>query len=100
MKYLIVYDLRNRGRSTVDHKKMDELLEEVWEAQRVLGSKWVTETEDSPQDILQHIKDQDFFKPSDGILVCALIEFGKAGFSGVSGSYCSFGLLPTDFDFL
>ena len=93
MKYLIVYDLRDCGGSSVDHRKMQEFLEDGWEAERVLGSKWVVDTPDSHEEILDEIKRQDFFRPGDGILVRALIEFGV----GLS-SYCSFGLAPTRFD--
>ena len=98
MKYLISYDLRKR-RSTADHKKMDDLLEDVWEAQRVMESKWVvTDTDDSPGDILRHIRGQDFFKPGDGAMVCALIEFGLIGVNGsVPASYAAFGL-PSHLD--
>lgn len=94
MKHLISYDLRDRGREAAsDYRKMKAFLESTWEAEMVLKSKWVTDTEDSHKEILDEIKRQDFFRESDGILVCALIEFG-GGFA----SYSSSGLPPTYFD--
>ncbi len=93
VKYLIVYDLRGRGRSKADYKSMDEFLTNELEAQRILDSKWVAELEDGPDDILGWIKDQKFFKDGDGLFVCALIELG-----GESTTFSSFGLIPTDFN--